>query len=214
VSAPQRVLVVEDDRRLRALIPGLMGGHGLVVTCVGSARDALASLDAVDPDVVVVDLGLPDMDGVDLIEILRARRPATPVVVLTIASSEARIMAALRKGACGYLFKEDLGRRLAPAIADAFDGGAPMSPAVAQLVLAQVRAPRALRPSSDATLTPREQEVIEHIARGLTYDEVAVSLGVTVNTVRTHIRVLYGKLDVTTKTEAVMAALRLGLLTT
>ena len=212
MSAARRVLVVEDDRRLWDPISSLMSGRGIEVTCVKSSRAALSRLDEVGPDVIVVDLGLPDLDGVELIGLLRARRPTVPIVVLTVASSEARIMAALRAGACGYLLKSDIGR-LAVAIGEAFDGGAPLSPAVAQLVLAQIRAPRAPPPAPETTLTPREREVIEHIARGLTYEDVAGCLGVTVNTIRTHVRGIYDKLDASTKAEAVMAALRRGILT-
>jgi DNA-binding NarL/FixJ family response regulator len=191
----------------------MLSARGLQVTAVGLAREALKQLELAPMDVVICDLGLPDLDGVDLIQLIRGKHPHLPIVVLTIATSEARIMAALRAGAVGYLFKEDIGSRLASAIIDAFDGGAPMSPAVAQLVLSQIRAPHVPPPSDDRALTPREREVIDGMARGMTYDEVASSLGVRVNTIRSHIRSIYEKLDASTKTEAVMTALRRGLLT-
>lgn len=213
MTQPIRVFLVEDDDRVRDLAVSLLASHGLAVSSAGFAREALARLDQFNPDVLIVDLGLPDLDGIDLIQLVHAQRPGLPIIVLTVATSEARVMASLRAGAVGYLFKEDIGTRLATAITDAFDGGAPMSPAVAQLVLAQIRAPHAPAPSSDRALTPREREVMDGMARGMTYDEVAASLGVRVNTIRSHIRSIYEKLDASTKTEAVMTALRRGLLT-
>jgi DNA-binding NarL/FixJ family response regulator len=212
MSDSRTVLLVEDDHRQRELVTDVLSDRGLRVTAVPFARDALARLQEIAPDVVVVDLGLPDLDGVDLIRMIRERHPSLPIIVLTVATSEARILAALRAGAAGYLFKEDAGRRLATAILDAFDGGSPMSPAVAQLVLAQIRTPHAPQPEQGEGLTARERDVIGGIARGLTYEEVATTLGVSINTVRSHIRVIYDKLDASTKTEAVLAALRRGLL--
>jgi DNA-binding NarL/FixJ family response regulator len=183
---------------------------------VGSAREALAVLDELEPEVAVVDLGLPDLDGVDLIAELRRRRASLPIVVLTIASSEARVLAALRAGACGYLLKEDIATRLAAAIEDAIAGGAPMSNTAAHFVLARVRgeapAPGPQPPTSrECGLSPRQLEVLALLARGLRYGEVAEQLELSVDTVRSHVRAIYERLQVTSKTEAVLVAMRLGL---
>ena len=205
-----RILVVEDHRRVRDAIALVLGEHEL--TLVATAERALAALADTDPQIILVDLNLPDRDGVELIAQLSAVRPSTPVLVLTVAADDARILAALGAGARGYLFKEELGRRLASAIDEIFQGGVPMSARVARLVLAQLRAPRETGYSPILTPTEREHEVLALLARSLTYDEIGATLGISVNTVRTHVRALYDKLDVCTRTEAVMSALDRGLI--
>jgi DNA-binding NarL/FixJ family response regulator len=211
--ASGRLLIIEDERRLRETIGSLL--HAYQPALAANAKEALALLDTVDPSLIVCDLGLPDLDGVELIAQMVARRPSTPILVLTVAATEARILAALRAGARGYLFKEDLGRRLETAVEEALLGGVPLSPAVAQLLLSQVRGgapPATTTQASDGVLTQREREVLERLARSLTYDEAATDLGVSVNTVRVHVRSLYEKLEVSSRTEAVMAAMARGLL--
>lgn len=206
-----RVLMVEDDTRLWRVTTALFEGCDVEVTFVATAAQALQHTDETAFDVALVDLGLPDLDGVQLITLLREKCPETPLIVLTVASSETRILAALRAGATGYLLKEDLGSRLVPGVLDALVGGAPLSPAAAKIVLGQLRGATSPEPHGPG-LTAREREVIEGIARGLTYDDVAVALGISTNTVRTHIRSSYEKLGVATKAEAVALAMRRGLL--
>jgi DNA-binding NarL/FixJ family response regulator len=214
MSEPIRILVVEDDGRMRNVIGQLLAGGQFAPLLVPTAAAALAQLDAHDPHLVLVDLGLPDLDGVELIAQIVARRPRLPSLVLTVASTEERIRAALRAGARGYLFKEDLGRRLLVAIDEALHGGVPMSKAVAELLLAQVRgeAPPKAGTVAGGPLTTREREVLERLSHSLTYEETAADLGVSVNTVRSYVRAIYDKLEVSTRTEAVIAALELGLL--
>jgi DNA-binding NarL/FixJ family response regulator len=210
-----RVLVVEGDRRVRDAIAHLLDRTRFSADLVGSAAAALAALED-DPQVVLVDLGLPDLDGIELIAQIRAQRPTTPCLVLTSASTENQIRAALRAGARGYLLKEDLGRRLVLAISEALLGGIPLSKVAAELLLAQVRGDAPPPPSSGEVvggpLSARERQVLARLARSLTYEETAADLGVSVNTVRTYVRGIYDKLAVSSRTEAVMAALERGLL--
>lgn len=179
-----------------------------VVHRAGACRAAAASF---SPHLVVVDLGLPDGNGIDVIAALSTDQPQLPVLVLTIASTEAQILAALRAGARGYLFKEDLGR-LRRSVDDMLAGESPMSAGVAKLVLAQLRQQPCDVQGTEArgTLTARELEVVDGLRSGLTYDEVGHSLGVSTNTVRTYIRSVYDKLQVSSKTEAVLEVLRRG----
>ena len=211
---PIRVLVVEDDRRVRSAIAELLEADGLVLELAGNASRALERLAPFDPHVALIDLGLPDLDGVQLIAEIVSRRPSMPCLVLTVASAEERIRAALKAGARGYLFKEDLGRRLVGAIEEALHGGVPMSKAVAEFLLAQVRGtPAPATPEVvGGPLTARERQVLERLALSMTYEEAAADLGLSVNTVRTYVRAIYDKLDVATRTEAVIAALERGLL--
>jgi DNA-binding NarL/FixJ family response regulator len=218
MSPAARILFVEDDARLRRLVPALVDRPDFAWTCAGSVAEALAIAERIEPALVLTDLGLPDGDGVALIGALSARAPGLPIVVLTVASSEARVLAAIWAGACDYVLKEDLGTRLAAALADALAGGVPMSPAAARAVLAEARRAPVTRavPTPEAPLTQgltaRERQVVEQLGRGLTYEQVAMVLGVSINTVRSHVRVVYEKLGVASKTQAVLLALQRGLI--
>lgn len=209
------VLFVEDDARYQRSIAALLSSSDLQITFASSGREALQLLPSVAPDVCVVDLGLPDIAGDELIRELKRLRHALPIIVLSIVSSEAKIIGALRAGAAGYLLKEDAARLLSRAIEEVSLGGAPMSRSVAQLVLSELRASGSQNTPATGVqrpLTRREIEIVEYLARGLSYENVGTALGISSNTVRTHVRSIYDKLVVASKTEAVMAALRLGLL--
>ncbi len=183
------------------------------VRIVHRACEVAALTAAFRPQVAIIDLGLPDGDGIDVVAALSVADPALPILVLTIATAEARVLAALRAGARGYLFKEDLGR-LRLALDELLRGELPMSAGVASLVLQQIRGHAPVVPGSESrgTLTGREIEVIDGLRGGLSYEEVGNRLGVSTNTIRTYIRSVYDKLQVSSKTEAVLEALRLGLL--
>ncbi len=211
-TARRHVLVVEDDSRYRRALHAVLVGAGLEPTFAGSVRETLSALAGPAFEVCLVDLGLPDGDGVELIRRLSRGSAAPPIIVISVATEERRILDALRAGATGYLFKEDAGR-VAQAIEEAFDGGAPMSPRVARIVLHELRAGQDTAPTStSASLTRREKEVVQLLAKGLSYSQVGTALSVSANTVRTHVRSIYDKLAVSTKTEAVLEALRLGVI--
>lgn len=211
-GTPRRILLVEDDDAfVEALL--LVVDERVELTLARTKTEALAAPGTFDA--ACVDLGLPDGDGVDVVRELSQRRPEMPLVVLTVSRASARILAAFQAGARGYLLKEHVGQRLLPAIDDALAGGAPMSPEVARHVLGllrslpePVRAPNGTVPA----LTERELEVLRAFANGKSYADAAVALGVSVNTLRTHVRSIYSKLLVETRTEAVLHALQLGLL--
>jgi len=130
----------------------------------------------------------------------RSGWPDLPVLVITVVTAHARTLAALRAGAHGYLFKEDLGSKLPAAVAEVLSGGSPLSSAAARAVVSSLRE----QPGKAAwsSLTEREGSVLDCLSRGLTYEETACALGISINTVRTHVRRIYRKLDVSTKTEA------------
>ena len=208
-----RLLFVDDDSRLCAIATALLGKEFNLRT-VQRARDAETIAASFRPHVAVIDLGLPDGDGIDVIAALSVSHPEMALLVLTIASGEGRILAALRAGAHGYLFKEDLGR-LRRSVDEILGGESPMSAGVARLVLQQLRAPPTATAGCEArgTLTAREVEVVDGLRNGLSYEEVGARLGLSTNTIRTYIRSVYDKLSVSSKTEAVLEALRRGLLT-
>jgi DNA-binding NarL/FixJ family response regulator len=182
----------------------------LAVERVATPAAALAALHRFQPDVTLVDLSLPDCDGTELIRDLCRERPGMPVVVVTQVSDEARILSAIRAGAAGYVFKADVGQRMVQVIEEAARGGAPMSRPVARLLLRVYRGGLPTTPQAPA-LTRRERSVLAMLAEGKSYAEVGIKLGVSENTVRSHVRSIYEKLGVSSKTEAVMAGLRMGL---
>lgn len=208
----RRLLVVEDDPRMRAVLLELLDSKRFSVTWVATAGEALKVMEADPPELALVDLGLPDLDGVALIARLTTRLSGLPVVVLTAATEPGRIFASLKAGARGYLFKEDVVTRVASALDEAAAGGMPMSPGAASFVLSLFRRcpqpPDETAPAGD--LTPREREVVTLLARGLTYEEIGSGLGVSINTIRTHVRSTYEKLHATNKAQAIMAARREG----
>jgi DNA-binding NarL/FixJ family response regulator len=163
---------------------------------------------------MLVDLGLPDRDGVALIQSVRAAGFGGPIVVLTSATGPERILAAVRAGADGYIFKEDLDANLVPALRHLATGGTPFSRAAARVVLDQLRHGPTLPAAGPAlpALTGREREVLQLLSTGASYAEIGRDLGIRVNTVRTYIRSLYEKCGVVNRAEAVNLAWNLGLL--
>jgi DNA-binding NarL/FixJ family response regulator len=209
VSRVLKVAVVEDIRTLRegyrALIDGTLGYR-----CVGDFRtmeDALAQIGHDLPDVLLVDIGLPGMSGVEGIRILKDRYPDLVIVTLTVYDDDARIFDALCAGACGYLLKKTPPARLLECVREADSGGAPMSPEIARRVVALFRE---IRPPehADYRLTPHETRLLKLLVEGHNYRTAAAELGVSLNTVCFHIKQVYSKLQVHSKSEAVSKALR------
>jgi len=170
-------------------------------------EEALANLGRSPPDVFLVDIGLPGMSGIAGIPILKERCPGVPLLMLTVYDDDQRIFDALCAGAGGYLLKKTPPDRLLASIAEALDGGAPMSPEVARRV---VELFREFRPAEDAgcRLTPHETRLLQMLVDGHNYHTAAAELRVSVNTVRFHFRNIYDKLQVHSKSEAVSKALR------
>ncbi len=205
-------VVIEDqaDLRegLRLLINGTHGHH-----CTGayaSMEEALARMPAIAPRIVLVDIGLPGMSGIEGIPLLRKRFPAAEILVLTVYDDDQRIFAALCAGASGYLLKKTPPGRLLESLREAVDGGAPMSLEVARRVIDLFRA---FRPPKAAAydLTPHETRLLKLLSEGHNYKTAAATLGVSVNTISTHMRHVYEKLHVHSKSEAVAKALRSGI---
>jgi len=206
-----RVALIEDQRGTReglaALIDGSPGFQ--VVGRHPSGEDALARIVAEKPDVILTDLGLPGISGIDVVQRLRELLPEVPVLVLTIHGEDRLVFDALCRGACGYLLKDVAPSRLLEAIRELHAGGAPMSPEIARRVVLmfQKLAPRNDTPSG---LSTRELEVLQLLAEGHSYKGCADRLAISLDTVRFHVRRIYERLHVHSKSEAVIKALKTG----
>jgi len=207
-----RVAIVEDSAEIRSGL-SLLISDAEDFTCTGAYRtmeDAIEGIRADTPNVVLVDIGLPGMSGVDGIRLLKSEFPKLLSIVLTVYGDNERIFNALCAGASGYLLKKTPMNQLLQAIRDTIHGGSPMSPEVARHV---VELFRKFRPPSEPEhdLTPHELRLLRLLIDGHGYKTAAAELRVSVNTISFHIRHIYEKLQVHSKSEAVAKALRLGL---
>jgi len=217
-SAPLRVGVVEDDAASRSTFVAMIGAQpDLALAMVAASRaEALALLPQAPMDVLLVDLGLPDGSGLDVIRATRAQWPGCSVLVSTIFGDEAHVLRSIEAGAMGYLLKDVSAGELAEEIRNLHAGGSPISPMVARKILMRAVAAAAPQPapspSPAVALSAREREVLQLVSKGFTTDEAAAALGVSGTTVLTFVRRIYAKLQVSTRAEAIAVAHRHGLL--
>ena len=220
------VALVEDDPRTRERFVNVIGAELSLRFAYGSstATDLLAWFAENVVDVLLVDLGLPDLPGLEVIRRCCRMQPACAVMVITMFGDESNMLMAFEAGARGYLLKDGTDADLAAHVLSLHAGGSPMSPIIARQLLARWTAgtqnrggagpPSAVlqRPEMAEPLSRRESQVLDLVARGFTYMEIATQMGVAVSTVQTHVRNIYGKLGVHNKTEAVYEARQFGLL--
>ncbi len=220
-----QVLVVEDDPHMRDFFAAAVRRHPRLslAAAAGTVQQAKAALDApgAQVDVLLTDLGLPDGSGLQVILHAALGHPRCEALVISMFGDEENVLASIQAGALGYIHKDSAPEDIAETILEMKQGGSPISPMIARRVLAQFRdapspapaAQPALRNDGPA-LSPREQEVLELIARGFSYAEIARLKAVSVHTVQTHVKNLYKKLAVRSRGEAVFEATQLGLLST
>jgi DNA-binding NarL/FixJ family response regulator len=204
-----KVGIIEDQPKiregLRALIDGTDGYR--CVGSFGSMEEALARVDRELPDVLLVDIGLPGMSGIEGTRRIKELHPGLAVLMLSVYDDDRRIFDALCAGACGYLLKNTPPARLLESLREVAGGGAPMSPEVARRVVALFRE---IRPPerADYQLTPHEIRILKLLVEGYNYKTAGDELRVSINTIRFHMRSIYEKLQVHSKSEAVSKALR------
>lgn len=216
------VLIVEDDpeflRRFSEAVLDDPALHLLGAVPTGAAAIALLGVQA--PDVLLVDLGLPDMDGVDLIRHAARQCPQCDVIVVTMFGDDGHVVPSIEAGATGYLLKDAANARVAASIHEVRAGGSPISPSIARRVLARFRVapapafapPTQPMPPEASPLTSREVEILRLVAKGLSFESVGELLAISSHTVVAHVKKIYRKLAVHSRGEAVYEAGQMGLL--
>jgi DNA-binding NarL/FixJ family response regulator len=200
-----RICIVEDDAGIReSIMDYMLRAPGF--ECVGAfatGEEAVQGIPALSPAVVLMDINLPGMSGVQCVKELKEKMPKLQCMMLTVYENSNRIFEALSAGACGYLLKSTPLERLLEAIEDVQNGGSPMSSSIARKVV------QAFHPSAKAgplieQLSPREQQVLNWLAEGFAYKQIAAEMNLSMGTIRTYIRSMYEKLHVNSRTEAVV----------
>lgn len=202
--------IVEDEPETREGLsfllnsaPGFQCRH-----IYDSVEAALDHIDRDPPQVLLLDIGLPGVDGIEGVRLLRQRVPALAIVILTVFRDEDRVFRAICAGACGYLLKTTAPERILSAIREVTAGGAAMSPEIAGRVLDLLRKEPASWPAGPGDLSPQERRLLKLLAEGHQNKTAAIELGISIHTVGFHLRSIYGKLHVHTRAEAVARALR------
>ena len=202
---PITVSLVEDDHRMRESFAALLNRAPTLrcISAYATAEEGVLEMPKVKPDVALVDIHLPGMDGIECVAKLKKVLPRLQILMLTRYEQSDLIFNSIRAGASGYLLKSAPPAELILAVELVHAGGAPMSMQIARKVARHFR--RIVKPTSDVEkLTAREQELVEMLAKGYSYKELSDKLGITINTVRTHLQHIYEKLHVQSRTQAVL----------
>ncbi|MBC8047537.1 MAG: response regulator transcription factor [Fimbriimonadaceae bacterium] len=204
-----RVAIFEDNNLLRESLFQLINGTDgfSAIGAFHDCRDILFNIKRVEPDVVLMDIQMPGITGIEGAKIIHDNFPEIKIIMQTVVEDEERIFASICNGASGYLLKNTSPVRLLEAIKDVYEGGAPMTPSIAQKVLLKFRH-QSPQINTDDNLTHREKEILECLVQGMSYKMVASSLAISIDTVRHHVRNIYEKLHVNSKSEAVVKALK------
>ncbi len=206
-----KVAIVEDHEKTLEYLSALFSGSdGIELSCsCSTGEEVIEKVFQAPPDVLVVDINLPDMSGVEVIRAVKERIPRVEVLVLTMHESREHLFSALQAGATGYLVKGASSTEIVNAVSLLMAGGAPMSPTVARYVIEEFQDIKSSRERT--TLTKREKEVLQGVASGLSEKKLAEGLSVSPHTIHTHIKKIYRKLQVNSRAEAVLKARNKGI---
>ncbi|HWD93455.1 MAG TPA: response regulator transcription factor [Verrucomicrobiae bacterium] len=204
------VSIVDDEKKLCESIAAFLNGSPgfRCVSMYGSAAAALQHLPADNPDVVLMDINMAAMNGIECVRRLKVLMPKIPILMLTVYDDTEQIFKALAAGATGYLLKRHDPDELLHAIRDVQTGGSPMSSSIARKVVASFQKANQVG-EMQSLLSEREEAVLDCLAEGLAYKQIGDQLGISINTIRTHLRHIYEKLHVQSRTQAVAKYLRL-----
>lgn len=219
-----RVLIVEDDPAFRARYAAMLANDASfdVVASVGTGGEGLAMLELRKPDVLLVDLGLPDMSGIEVIRHASQTSPKCECMVVTVFGDEEHVLASIEAGAAGYLLKDASEESFLSGIRELMNGGSPISPIIARRLLkrfqavppASVTVAAADDESSSVALSDREREILLLASKGFNYPEMGKLMSISPHTVTSHVKKIYRKLAVHSRGEAVFEANRMGLIRT
>ena len=198
-----RVALIEDDQSLREMLSDTLEEAGRIEICgrFADAESALEQLPGLNPDVALVDICLPGIDGVECVRRLKPKLPGSQFMMLTVYEDKQRIFAALAAGATGYLLKRASPEELVEAVREIHQGGSPISSSIARKVVESFQIP--VKGGANIRLAPREQEILGLLAQGFSYKEIAGRLDLSVRTIGAHIRSSYEKLHVHSRSQAV-----------
>lgn len=215
--SPIRLLLIEDDPPTRHYLAALLQQSPEVelIGNAGSVEEGKKLILQTAADVLITDLRLPDGHGTTLMQLARQTQPTLEILVISVLGDESSVVAAIQAGACGYLLKDASAEEMLQAVKDVRAGHSPISASIARFLIKQLQPnpphPNALHPDAPP-LTAREMDILYGVAKGLSYKDLARSLGISPHTVPSHIKNIYRKLEVNSKTEAVFVALRDGLI--
>lgn len=210
-----RVMIVEDEPELRRNFEAAVVADATLqlLAAVGTLAAARAQLRMQVPDVLLVDLGLPDGSGIELIREVARQHPQTDCLVVTMFGDDSHVLASIEAGASGYLLKDASAARIVAGIHEARAGGAPLTPSIARRILSRLRPTGAAgEPPPASPLTAREIDVLQLVAKGLSFEEVGATLHLSTHTIVSHVKNIYRKLAVHSRGEAVFEARQLGLI--
>ncbi len=203
------ILLYEDNDALRESIASMLFLNDRYRVC-GSFADVLdvdAQVVQFKPDAILMDIDMPGRNGIEAVKRIRATGSAIPVIMLTVFDDNRNVFDAICAGASGYLLKKHISAKLFDALDEVMAGGAPMSPSIARMVIASMQTPQKPAQTNPYQLTPREKDVLSSLARGNSYKLIAAEFEISLDTVRTHLKKVYDKLQVHSQTEAVSKAI-------
>lgn len=206
-----KISIVEDDVMLRENLKLLLSGESgiSVISAYGSAEDALQGIRKSRPDILLTDIGLPGMSGIELIRKIKDLMPDIEIMAHTVFDDRETVFSAIKAGASGYILKGSTPRELIDALRTLAKGGSPMSPKIARKVIREFQA---AGPDEQYLLSHREIEIVKEVENGLTYKDIATKLAISPHTVHTHIKNIYEKLHAKDRPEALVTARRKGII--
>jgi DNA-binding NarL/FixJ family response regulator len=202
------LLLYEDNILLRESVGALLllSDEFVLAGSYGEVTQVEQQVRSLKPDVILMDIDLPGMNGIDAVKLVRLFDKNIHIIMLTVFDDNQHVLDAICSGASGYLLKKHIPEKLMDAIREVIDGGAPMSPGIARMVIGKLQQ-LPTGPSNTYDLTPREREILSSLSKGNSYKLIAAHFGISIDTVRTHIKHIYEKMQVRSQTEAVSKAI-------
>jgi len=204
---PIRLLIYEDNQQLRESVTAMLSlsNDFILVGSFGDVLQVEEQVKVLQPDVVLMDIDLPGMNGIEAVKRIRLFNTKLHILMLTVFDDNSHVLEAICAGASGYLLKMHIPEKLLEAVKEVMQGGAPMSPGIARLVVSRLQ--QLPEKMHDYQLTPREKEILASLSKGNSYKLIAAQFNISIDTVRTHIKHIYEKLQVRSQTEAVSKAI-------